>query len=125
MTEVQLQQCDVAEVRGNRTFYARDKSHLVAVMLHICLVDNIQIILSVGKLYCHITVTDMLLGQIPICCRYVTDICHITVTDICHITVTDVCHITVTDMLWGQIPICCRYVTDTFVHIFCRYFTEL
>ena len=46
----------------------------------------------------------MLLGQIPICCRYVTDICHITVTDICHITVTD--------MLWGQIPICCRYVTD-------------
>ena len=35
-------------------------------MLHICLVDNIQIILSVGKLYCHITVTDMLLGQIPI-----------------------------------------------------------
>ena len=110
-------------------------------MLHICLVDNIQIILSVGKLYCHITVTDMLLGQIPICCRYVTDICHITVTDICHITVTDICHITVTDichitvtdichitvtdMLWGQIPICCRHVTDTFVHIFCRYFAEL
>jgi hypothetical protein len=98
---------------------------MVAVMLHICLVDNIQIILSVGKLYCHITVTDMLLGQIPICFRYVTDICHITVTDICLITVTDICHITVTDMLWGQIPICCRYVTDTFVHIFCRYFTEL
>jgi hypothetical protein len=38
-------------------------------MLHICLIDNIQIILSVGKLYCHITVTDMLLGQIPICCK--------------------------------------------------------
>ena len=102
-------------------------------MLHICLIDNIQIILYVGKLYCHITVTDMLLGQIPICCRYVTDICHITVTDICHITVTDICHITLTDichitvtyMLWGQIPICRRYVTDTFVHIFCRYFTEL
>ena len=83
----------------------------------------------------------MLWGQIPICDRYVTDICHITATDICHITVTDICHITVTDichitvtdicqisvtdMLWGQIPICCRYVTDTFVHIFCRYFTEL
>jgi hypothetical protein len=59
-------------------------------MLHICLVDNIHIILSVGKLYCHITVTDMLLGQIPICCRYATDICHITVTDTCHITVTTV-----------------------------------
>ena len=73
---------------------------------------DIQIILSVGKLYCHITVTDMLLGQIHICCRYVTDICHITVTDICHITVTYICHITVADMLWGQIPICCRYVTD-------------
>jgi hypothetical protein len=97
-------------------------------MLHISLVDNIQIILSVYReitVYCHITVTDMLLGQIPVCCRYVTDICHITVTDICHITVTDICHITVTDMLWGQIPICCRYVTDTFVHIFCRYFTKL
>ena len=59
--------------------------------------------------YCHITVTDMLLGQIPICCRYVTDICHITVTDICHITVTD--------MLWGQIPICCRYLFRYFADI--------
>ena len=26
----------------------------------------------------------MLLGQIPTCCRYATDICHITVTDICN-----------------------------------------
>ena len=38
--------------------------------------------------YYHITVTDMLLGQIPVCCRYVTDICHITVIISCH-TVTE------------------------------------
>jgi hypothetical protein len=98
-------------------------------MLDICLVDNIQIILSVGKLYCHITVTDMLLGQIPICYRYVTDVCHITVTYICHITVTDNLSHNCDRYVMGpnsyMLQICDKYFRTYILQIFYRTVTYI
>ena len=51
MTEVQLQQRDVAEVRGN-SFMQEINLTLVAVMLHISLVD---IYFPIGKLLYTVT----------------------------------------------------------------------
>jgi hypothetical protein len=89
-------------------------------MLHICLIDNIQIILSVRKLYCYITVTDMLLGQIPICCRYVTDICHIT-----DIYLSHNCNRYVMGPNSYMLQICDRYFRTYILQIFYRTVTYI